>query len=155
MLGDKMYPYFNEYLRSIVVGKRIENEDVRAIRCVLDEELAADRDIIEALIALDCTVQGGAEWQEFLGETISDFVVWVEGPLGRVTAETSAWLIAALSGRAAGSAAPNAASILHAVIAEAEEVDTSLTVFAMSAPCSSAGRRISINVREDAARFVM
>jgi hypothetical protein len=133
MLGDKMYPYFDEYLSSVAVTRRIEKEDIRAIRTVLDEEVAADRRVIEKLIELDRSARGDAEWQEFLAETIADFAVWVEGPLGKVSAQTSAWLIAMLGGPS-GSPAPSAAKVVHAVIAEAEEADASLTLFALSTP---------------------
>ena len=92
MLGDKMYPYFDEYLGSIAAARRIDKDDIRAIRAVLDEEVAADRHIIEKLIDLDRSAQGGAEWREFLAEVVADYAVWVEGPLGKVSAETSAWL---------------------------------------------------------------
>jgi hypothetical protein len=133
MLGDKMYPYFDEYLSSIAGSRRIEVEDIRAIRTVLDEEVAADRHIIEKLIDLDRSAQGGEEWRDFLAEIIADFAIWVEGPLGKVSAKTSAWLIATLRGPS-GSPAPCAASVVHAVIAQAEEADASLTLFALSTP---------------------
>src|SRR5689334_13992652 len=95
MLGDKMYPYFDEYLQSIIAAKQIELEDIRAIRTVLAEEVAVDRNVIEQLIALDRAARGGAQWREFLAETIADFVVWVEGRLGEVSAESATWLIKA------------------------------------------------------------
>jgi hypothetical protein len=136
MLGDKMYPYFDEYLGSIAASRRIDKDDIRAIRTVLDEEVAADRHIIEKLIDLDRSAQGGAAWRDFLAEVVADYVVWVEGPLGKVSAETSAWLIATL-GDAAGSPAPSASHVAHAVIAEAEEADASLTLFALATPRES------------------
>jgi hypothetical protein len=136
MLGEKMYPYFDEYLSSIAAARRIEMEDIRAIRSVLDEEVAADRGIIEKLIDLDRSAYGGAEWRDFLAQIIADFVIWVEGPLGKVSAETSAWLITTLRGPS-DSPAPCAASVVHAVIAQAEETDVSLTLFALSTPRDS------------------
>ncbi|SEC48553.1 hypothetical protein SAMN05444161_1225 [Rhizobiales bacterium GAS191] len=154
MLGDKMYPYFEEYLHSVAEARRIEIEDVRAIRCVLDEEVATDRSIIETLIDLDRSVEGCPEWRDFLSETIADFVVWVEGPLGEVTAETSAWLIAALRGPS-GVPAPSAASVVHAVITQAEETHSSLSLFALSTPCASSWTRPSTAAWERSADFVM
>jgi hypothetical protein len=74
MLGDKMSTYFEEYLRLVAESRRIEAEDVRAIRTVLQEEIAADRTVIETLIDLDRSAKGGAEWRDFLAETIADFV---------------------------------------------------------------------------------
>jgi hypothetical protein len=133
MLGDKMYPYFDEYLGSIAAAQRIDVDDIRAIRAVLEEEVAADRSIIERLIDLDRSACGGAEWREFLAQTVADFAVWVEGPLGKVSAETSGWLIATLRGPR-GSPAPSAASVVRTVIAEAEEADASLTLFALTMP---------------------
>ena len=136
MLGDKMYPYFDEYLGSIAASRRIEKDDIRAIRTVLDEEVAADRHTIEKLIDLDRSAQGGTAWREFLAEVVADYAIWVEGPLGKVSAETSAWLIATLGG-ASGSPAPSASHVAHAVIAEAEETDVSLTLFALTMPQES------------------
>lgn len=136
MLGDKMYPYFDEYLGSIAASRRIDKDDIRAIRSVLDEEVAADRHIIEKLIDLDRSAQGGAEWRDFLAEIVADYAIWVEGPLGKVSTETSNWLIGVL-GRASGSAAPSASHVVHAVIAEAEETDASLTLFALTMPKDS------------------
>jgi hypothetical protein len=154
MLGDKMYPYFDEYLRSIVIAKQIEIEDIRAIRTVLEEEVAADRHIIEQLLDVDRSVRGGSEWRDFLAETIADYAVWVEGPLGVVSAETSAWLIAAMCGPD-GMPAPCAASVVHALIAQADETHSSLTLFALSTPCGSSWARPSTKAWERAADFVM
>jgi hypothetical protein len=135
-----MYPYFEEYLHSVAAARQIDIEDVRAIRCVLDEEVAVDRGVIESLIGLDRAAEGGPEWRDFLAETVADFAVWVEGPLGQVTAETSAWLVATLNGPS-GALAPCAATVVHAVIAQAEETHSSLTLFALSKPCASSRTR--------------
>jgi hypothetical protein len=128
-----MYPYLDEYLASIAATRRIDKDDIRAIRTVLEEEVAADRQTIEKLVDLDRAAHGTERWRDFLAETIADYVIWVEGPLGKVSAETSAWLIATL-GNACGSAAPSASHVVHAVIAEAEETDTSLALFALTVP---------------------
>ena len=136
MLGDKMYPYFDEYLGSIAASRRIDKDDIRAIRTVLDEEVAADRHIIERLVDLDRAAQGGAEWRDFLAEIVADYAIWVEGPLGRVSTETSTWLIGVL-GSSSGSTAPSASHVVHAVISEAEETDASLTLFALAMPKES------------------
>ncbi len=136
MLGEKMYPYFDEYLASVAEARRIDKDDIRAIRAVLDEEVAADRPIIEKLIGLDRSAQAGREWREFLAEVVADYAIWVEGPLGKVSAETSAWLIAMLGG-ASGPATPSASHVVHAIIAEADETDASLTLFALTVPQES------------------
>jgi hypothetical protein len=133
MLGDKMHPYFDEYLESIAASRCIDKDDIRAIRTVLEEEVAADRHIIAKLIDLDRSARGGADWRDFLAGLIADYAIWVEGPLGKVSAETSTWLIGML-GSASGSAAPSASHVVHAVISEAEETDASLTLFALSMP---------------------
>jgi hypothetical protein len=154
MLGDKMYPYFDEFLRSIVAVKQIEIEDVRAIRTVIQEELPVDRQIIEQLLEVDRAVRGGSEWRDFLAETIADFVVWVEGRMGEVSAETSVWLIEALCGPH-GLAAPCAASVVHAIIAQADEAHSSLTLFALSTPCAASWARPSTEAWQNASDFVM
>jgi hypothetical protein len=154
MLGDKMYPYFGEYLRLVAESRQIEIGDVRAIRAVLQEEVAADRAIIERLIELDRTAVSCAEWREFLAETIADFVVWVEGQMGVVSAEASAWLVDALRGTA-GTVAPSAASIVHAIIVQADETDSSLSLFALSMPCAASWTRPSTRAWEPAGDFVM
>jgi len=127
MRGKMMYPYFDEYLRSTIASRQIEIEDIRSIRTALEEEVAVDRRIIEQLLEVDRTAHGGSEWRDFLAETIADFLVWVEGRLGVVSAESSAWLIKALCS-AEGMLAPCAASVVHAVMAEAEDAHSSLTL---------------------------
>jgi hypothetical protein len=142
MLGDKMSPYFDDYLCLVAAERRIEIEDVRAIRTVLSEEIAVTRDIIEKLIDLDRNAVGPRVWYEFLSDTIADFAVWVEGSLGKVSAETSEWMIATLRG-ASGVPAPSAARVIEAVIAQAEEVSEILTVFAVSLSFGSSSARPS------------
>lgn len=137
MLGEKMYPYFDDFLQNIIETKTIDISDIRAIRAILDEEIAISRDVIEVLIELDYAVSGIAEWREFLASTIADFVVWAEGPLGSVSAATSGWLITTLRGPT-GVIAPSAADIVRGVIAEADDVDASLSLFALEAPCAAA-----------------
>jgi len=154
MLGNKMYPYFDEYLRSLIDSTRIEIEDVRALRTVLEEERAADRNLIEKLIEVDRSALGGAEWRDFLAETVADYAIWVEGPLGEVSAETSAWLIEALCGPS-GTPCPSAASVVHAVIAQAEETHSSLMLFALSTPCASSWAQPGAKAWQRAADFVM
>jgi hypothetical protein len=154
MLGDKMYPYFDEYLQSIISAKQIEIEDIRAIRTVLAEEIAVDRHVIEQLIALDRAARGGAAWRDFVAETVADFVVWVEGRLGEVSAETATWLIKALCSPD-GVPAPCAASVVHAVIAQAEETHSSLTLFALSTPCASSWSRPATESWQSPSDFVM
>jgi hypothetical protein len=153
MLGDKMYPYFGDYVRLVAESRQIEIGDVRAIRAVLHEEVAADRVIIEKLIELDRAAEGCTEWREFLAETVADYIVWVEGRMGEVSSEASAWLVGALRG--SGAIAPSAASIVHAVITQAEETDGSLSLFALSMPCASSWTRPGTRAWERAADFVM
>jgi hypothetical protein len=148
-----MYPYMGEYLRSIIASGRIEMEDIRAIRTVLSEETAIDRDLAEMLIEVDRSIAADARWRAFLAETIADLVVWVEQPLGKVTAEASAWLIGALRGPD-GRVAPSAAVIVRAVVAEAEEADASLTMFALATPCTTPWAQPEAGARGSAG-FVM
>ena len=131
MLGDKMSPYFDDYLSLVAAERRIEIEDVRAIRTVLSEEIAITRDIIEKLIDLDRNAVGPRDWYEFLSDTIADFAVWVEGSLGKVSAETSEWMIATLRGPS-GVPTPSAARVTEALIAQAAKVSEILTAFAVS-----------------------
>jgi len=133
MLGDKMYPYFNDYIDSVAAAGQIDADDVRAIRTVLAEEIPVNRSLLEKLIDLDRSASGGSAWRRFLAETVADFVVWVESPLGRVPAESAAWLIGALHGPAE-TMAPHAAGVAQEVVGEAEEVDPSLTMFVLSLP---------------------
>jgi len=136
MLGNKMYPYFDEYLRLIAAEGRIEIEDVRAIRTLLSEEIAVTRDVIEKLIDLDRHAEGPREWCELLSDTIAHFAGWIEGSRGKVSAETSAWMIAAFRGPS-GVPVASAARVIEAVIDQAEEVSAILTLFALSLSCGS------------------
>lgn len=136
MLGDVMSPYFDEFLRLITEGGQIEIEDVRALRAVLSEEIGINRDILEKLIDLDRNASGPEEWREFLSDTIADFAGWVEGPLGKVSAETSEWLIGVLRDPS-GVPVPSAMRIVEAVITGAEEISPILTLFSLSLPSKS------------------
>jgi len=131
MLGDKMSPYFDEYLHSIAAEGRIEGEDIEAMRTVLREEMALDRDIVEKLIDLDRRADAPREWRDFLSETIADLAVRVEGSLGAVSSDTSDWLVGQLLGPS-GVPAPSAAQVIEAVVARAREPGPIRTRFAMA-----------------------
>ena len=145
MLGDEMSPYFDEYLHLVAAEGRIEIEDIRAIRTVLSEEIAVTRDTIEKLIDLDRNAVGPGDWSEFLSATIADFVVWVEGSLGKVSAETSEWMIAALRGPS-GVQAPSATRVIEAVIAQLRKKQRS-----DSGPASDGGQDVGDRAHPQAA----
>jgi hypothetical protein len=56
-----------------------------------------------------------------------DYVVWGSRPTGRVPAETAAWLVTALT---CGEPTGTALQLARAIVAEAQEVDPELLLFA-------------------------
>jgi hypothetical protein len=72
MLGDRMAPFLDEYLALIIAEKRIEADDILAIRTILDEEVVPDKAVIEKLIEVDGVVANCLEWDAFLSEIIAN-----------------------------------------------------------------------------------
>jgi hypothetical protein len=116
-----------------VAAEEVDAYLLRGIDQMKDADIPPSRGEIEALLRLDRLVGRGEDWVDLLARTVADFVVWVERPTGHVTAAQVEWLVAALNGPD-GALAPSAGAIVAQVVREAEAVDPSLLVFALSLP---------------------
>ncbi len=115
------------FIDQVIDNKRITAEDVRHLKRTILEHGIGSRREADALLALDRTLDTDPSWAEFLGAVMVDYVVWGERPTGRVPAETAAWLVTALT---CGEPTGNAVRIARAIVAEAQEVDPELVLFA-------------------------
>lgn len=105
----------------------ISADDVKHLKDNVLEQGIGSRREADALLALDRTLAADPSWGEFLTAVMVDYVVWGSRPTGRVCAETAAWLMTALT---CGECTGTALQIARAIVAEAEEVDPELLLFA-------------------------
>ncbi len=117
----------HEFINQVIDRKHITADDVRCLRSSLLQEGIGSRREADVLLALDRTLDTDPSWAEFLTAVIVDYVVWGSRPTGRVPAETVAWLVTALT---CGEPTGTAVRIARAVVAEAQEVDPELLLFA-------------------------
>jgi hypothetical protein len=115
------------FIDQVIDNKRITSEDVRHLKTTILEDGIGSRAEADALLALDRTLDTDPSWAEFLTAVIVDYVVWGSRPTGRVPAETAAWLVTAFT---CGEPSGNAVRIARAIVAEAQEVDPELLLFA-------------------------
>lgn len=132
MMEMSRNPFVDYFDRVESVGS-ISDGDVRELRRLLNEEVAIDRDIAERILKADRNLRiDGEGWTDFVVDSLADLVLWGGPRLGRVERETVAWLSRAL--RRGGRLAPCASRLLIAIVQQAEAVDESFTVFALSLP---------------------
>ena len=115
------------FINQVIDNNRITAEDVKMLRDHVLENGINARQEADALLALDRTLDTDPAWAEFLIPVMVDYVVWGSRPTGRVPAETAAWLITALT---CGEPTGTAVRIARAIVAEAQEVDAELLLFA-------------------------
>ncbi len=117
----------HDFINHVIDSKCITADDVRYLRSSLLQEGIGSRREADALLALDRTLDTDPSWAEFLTAVMVDYVVWGSRPTGRVPAETAAWLVTALT---CGEPTGTAVRIARAIVAEAQEVDPELLLFA-------------------------
>jgi hypothetical protein len=83
MLGDRVGPFLDDYLRLLAAERHVEADDIMALRTVLDEEFVIDGEVIARLFALDRVVVPSSDWSEFLSETIAKSVHTLRPPAPR------------------------------------------------------------------------
>ena len=120
-------PELRAFINTVIDNKRITADDVRHLKsCILQDGIGSRLEA-DALLALDRTLDTDPSWADFLTAVMVDYVVWGSRPTGRVPAEKAAWLITAFT---CGEPTGNGVRIARAIVAEAQEVDPELLLFA-------------------------
>jgi hypothetical protein len=117
----------HEFINTVIDNKCITAQDVKHLRDNILEDGVGSRREADALLALDRTLDTDPSWAEFLIAVMVDYVVWGSRPTGRVPAETAAWLVTAFT---CGEPTGTALQLARAIVAEAQEVDPELLLFA-------------------------
>ncbi len=120
-------PELRTFINTVLDNKRITTDDVRHLKSSILEDGIGSRLEADALLALDRTLNADPSWAEFLIAVMVDYVVWGARPTGRVPAEKAAWLVSAFT---CGEPTGNGVRIARAIVAEAQEVDPELLLFA-------------------------
>ena len=107
------------FVNKVTASNRIVFGDLRRLQRDVLPAGASSREEIETLLMLDSVRQVDEDWPDYLVETTVQFVLSTSTPPGWVDANTSTWLIEALSGAKPRSAA----AIIRAILAEAQHVD--------------------------------
>ena len=115
------------FINTVIDNKRITAQDVGHLRSSILENGIGSRLEADALLALDRMLDTDPSWAEFLIAVMVDYVVWGSRPTGRVPAEKAAWLVTTLT---YGEPTRNGVRIARAIVAEAQEVDPELLLFA-------------------------
>ena len=117
----------HNFINQVIDDKRVTAEDVKRLKTDILENGIGSRGEADALLALDRTLDTDPSWADFLTAVMVDYVVWGSRPTGRVPAETAAWLVTAFT---CGEPTGNAVRIARAIVAEAQDVDPELLLFA-------------------------
>ncbi len=117
----------HNFINQVIDNKRVTAEDVKRLKTDILENGIGSRGEADALLALDRTLDTDLSWADFLTAVMVDYVVWGSRPTGRVPAETAAWLVTAFT---CGEPTGNAVRIARAIVAEAQDVDPELLLFA-------------------------
>ena len=117
----------HNFINQVIDNKRVTAEDVKRLKTDILENGISSRGEADALLALDRTLDTDPSWADFLTAVMVDYVVWGSRPTGRVPAETAAWLVTAFT---CGEPTGNGVRIARAIVAEAQEVDPELLLFA-------------------------
>jgi hypothetical protein len=117
----------HNFINQVIDNKRVTAEDVKRLKTDILENGIGSRGEADALLALDRTLDTDPSWADFLTAVMVDYVVWGSRPTGRVPAETAAWLVTAFT---CGEPTGNAVRIARAIVAEAQDVDPELLLFA-------------------------
>jgi hypothetical protein len=120
-------PELRSFIKNALDNNRITAQDVMHLKSSILEDGIGSRLEANALLALDRTLDTDPSWAEFLTAVMVDYVVWGARPTGRVPAEKAAWLVTAFT---CGEPTGNGVRIARAIVAEAQQVDPELLLFA-------------------------
>lgn len=117
----------HHFIDRVIDNKAITQDDVRDLQRNILTDGIGSRAEADALLALDRTLDAHASWGDFLVTVMVDYVVWGSRPTGRVPSAKAAWLVTAFT---CGEPIGNGVRIARAIVAEAQEVDPELLLFA-------------------------
>ena len=117
----------HQFVDRVIDNKQITEQDVRDLQRIVLQDGVTSRAEADALLALDRILDCDPSWGDFLTSVIVDYAVWGSRPTGRVPAETAAWLVTAFT---CGEPTDRAVRIAREIVAEAQEVDAELLLFA-------------------------
>src|ERR671916_1934828 len=120
-------PELHKFINQVIDNQSITADDVKHLQSQILHSGIGSRQEADALLALDRTLDTDPSWAEFLTAVMVDYVVWGARPTGRVPAETAAWLVTTFI---CGEPTGHAVRIARAIVAEAQEVDPELLLFA-------------------------
>ncbi len=120
-------PELHTFINQAIDNNCITADDVKHLRNHILENGIGSRREADALLALDRTLDTDPSWADFLTAVMVDFVVWGSRPTGRVAAAAAAWRVTAIT---SGEPTGTAVRIARAIVAEAQEVDPELLLFA-------------------------
>ena len=123
-------PTLHAFLDRVLVCGQISAADVRLLHREILPDGIPSRAVADALLALDRTLETDPLWSDFLTPAIVNYAVWGSRPTGVVNAETANWLLTALT---IGEPTPTALRILHEILAEAQDIDPTLLLYAWRA----------------------
>jgi hypothetical protein len=120
-------PTLRAFIDSVIAAERISADDVRCLYRDLLPDGIPSRAVADALLALDRTLAADPIWSDFLTPAVVNYAVWGSRPTGIVNAETANWLLTVLT---IGDPTPTALRILEEILAEAQEIDPALLLYA-------------------------
>ena len=120
-------PELRAFINTVINNRQITAEDVGHLKSHILQDGIGSRLEADALLALDRTLDADPSWAEFLTAVMVDYVVWGSRPTGRVPSAKAAWLVTAFT---CGEPPRNGVRIARAIVAEAQEVDPELLLFA-------------------------
>src|SRR5918998_4912190 len=120
-------PELHKFINQAIDNQSITANDVKYLQSQILQSGIGSRQEADALLPLDRTLDTDPSWAEFLTAIMVDYVVWASRPTGRVPAEKAAWLVTAFT---CGEPTGNGVRIARAIVAEAQEVDPELLLFA-------------------------
>ena len=121
----------HEFCDRVMEDRRIDLNDVRALRRSILADGIASREEADLLVALDrAVVEADPAWGDYLVEAVVEFVVWTSRPTAYVRRDAALWLATSL-GCGTGPTA-NGARVAFEVVREAQQVHEALLAFVLS-----------------------
>jgi hypothetical protein len=126
-----MVAQFTSLVQSIAAKGRVSAEDALALRRAAYADGGISRQEAEMLVALDGkTGSDDAEWIAFFLESLTDYLVMQEAPVGYISPENARWLIACAGGDA-GAKSSTMLELLIRIMEKATSCPPALAAFAL------------------------
>lgn len=124
MIRDNLRDFIDHVSNSAYIS----DDHVTKLQAEVLEGHLASRVEVEALLALDRTLEAAESWSPVLTKLVVDFVVWRQPPNGVVSNDDALWLATILD---VGGPSGNAMNIAYSILDEAGYVDVALLDFIM------------------------